>query len=111
MRRAGLAVTMSVSGSPRPLDPSIELAAYRTVQESLTNTLKHVGRRACATVHFGWQERVLLLRVDDDGTGRDSEAGAAGLSTGNGLASLAERLKDVSAAAWSPGRVPRAGSG
>ena len=94
MRCAGLTVTMSVSGSPRPLDPSIELAAYRTVQESLTNTLKHVGRRACATVHFGWQERVLLLRVDDDGTGRDPGA-AAGLSTGNGLASLAERLERV----------------
>ena len=91
MRCAGLTVTMSVSGSPRPLDPSIELAAYRTVQESLTNTLKHVGRRACATVHFGWQERVLLLRVDDDGSGREPGA-AAGLSTGNGLASLAERL-------------------
>ncbi|MFJ5544149.1 sensor histidine kinase [Micromonospora chalcea] len=94
MRCAGLTVTMSVSGSPRPLDPSIELAAYRTVQESLTNTLKHVGRRACATVHFGWQERVLLLRVDDDGTGRDPGA-AVGLSTGNGLASLAERLERV----------------
>ncbi|AXO34533.1 two-component system sensor kinase [Micromonospora sp. B006] len=94
MRCAGLTVTMSVSGSARPLDPSIELAAYRTVQESLTNTLKHVGRRACATVHFGWQERVLLLRVDDDGTGRDPGA-AAGLSTGNGLASLAERLERV----------------
>ncbi len=95
MRCAGLTVTVSVSGSPRPLDPSIELAAYRTVQESLTNTLKHVGRRACATVHFGWQERVLLLRVDDDGTGRDPGAAAAGLSTGNGLASLAERLERV----------------
>ncbi|MBQ1046473.1 hypothetical protein KBX03_28650 [Micromonospora sp. C72] len=94
MRCAGLRVTMSVSGSARPLDPSIELAAYRTVQESLTNTLKHVGRRACATVHFGWQERVLLLRVDDDGTGREPGA-AAGLSTGNGLASLAERLERV----------------
>ncbi|RQX43860.1 two-component sensor histidine kinase, partial [Micromonospora chalcea] len=94
MRCAGLTVTMSVSGSPRPLDPSIELAAYRTVQESLTNTLKHVGRRACATVHFGWQERVLLLRVDDDGSGREAGA-AAGLSTGNGLASLAERLERV----------------
>ncbi|MEU3116341.1 histidine kinase [Micromonospora chalcea] len=94
MRCAGLTVTMSVSGSPRPLDPSIELAAYRTVQESLTNTLKHVGRRACATVHFGWQERVLLLRVDDDGSGREPGA-AAGLSTGNGLASLAERLERV----------------
>ncbi|WP_439427542.1 sensor histidine kinase [Micromonospora sp. LA-10] len=94
MRCAGLTVTMSVSGSARPLDPSIELAAYRTVQESLTNTLKHVGRRACATVHFGWQERVLLLRVDDDGTGREPGA-AAGLSTGNGLASLAERLERV----------------
>jgi len=94
MRCAGLTVTMSVSGSPRPLDPSIELAAYRTVQESLTNTLKHVGRRACVTVHFGWQERVLLLRVDDDGSGREPGA-AAGLSTGNGLASLAERLERV----------------
>ncbi|MEW2442993.1 sensor histidine kinase [Micromonospora marina] len=95
MRCAGLTVTMSVSGSPRPLDPSIELAAYRTVQESLTNTLKHVGRRACATVHFGWQERVLLLRVDDDGTGGDPGGAAAGLSTGNGLVSLAERLERV----------------
>ncbi|MEU8313882.1 MULTISPECIES: histidine kinase [unclassified Micromonospora] len=94
MRCAGLTVTMSVSGSPSPLDPSIELAAYRTVQESLTNTLKHVGRRACATVHFGWRERVLLLRVDDDGTGREPGS-AAGLSTGNGLASLAERLERV----------------
>ncbi len=110
MRCAGLTVTMSVSGSARPLDPSIELAAYRTVQESLTNTLKHVGRRACATVHFGWQERVLLLRVDDDGTGRDPGARRRDCPPATGWPASPSGWS-ASAVAWSPGRVPRAGSG
>ncbi|MDG6101863.1 two-component sensor histidine kinase [Dactylosporangium aurantiacum] len=98
MRQAGLAVTTSTSGVPRRLDASVGLAAYRTVQESLTNTLKHAGPGARVAVRFTWEPHVLLLRVDDDGgalTGRPPGPVTAGLSGGHGLASLAERVRRV----------------
>jgi signal transduction histidine kinase len=94
MRQAGLLVRSSTAGAPRRLDPSVGLAAYRTVQESLTNTLKHAGAGTRVVVRFTWETHVLLLQVDDDGSGLSAPA-AAGLSGGHGLASLAERVHRV----------------
>jgi len=82
---AGLPVELRVSGQPRPLSPGADLAAYRVVQEGLTNVLRHAGR-AAATVGVEWGEE-LVITVSDDGDGGDSDG-----TPGRGLIGLRERL-------------------
>jgi signal transduction histidine kinase len=84
---AGLPVELAVTGSPRPLPPGADLAAYRVVQEGLTNVLRHAGS-ATATVAVDWGES-LQITVEDDGHGGAS-AGAG--APGRGLLGLRERL-------------------
>lgn len=78
-RTAGLPVTVTMSGAERQLSPSIELTAYRIIQESLTNTLKHAGASA-TTVILDFEDDALRIEVEDDGTGTPtflpSEAGS-----------------------------------
>ncbi|MFG3254879.1 sensor histidine kinase [Streptomyces sp. NPDC048172] len=92
VRDAGLAVTLDVVGPPRDLPPGIGLAAYRVVQEALTNTVKHAsGATAAVTV----EHRPEQLRVEVTDTGGHPATGAAsGAVTGNGrgLIGLRERL-------------------
>ncbi len=86
-RQAGLEVSYTVSGAPRELSEGAELAAYRVVQESLTNTRKHAGRGATAAVMLRYEPDSLVVEVTDDGltTGSDGAAG-------HGLAGMRERL-------------------
>ncbi|HEY7264325.1 MAG TPA: histidine kinase [Trebonia sp.] len=81
---AGLPVDLRVSGEPRPLPPGADLAAYRVVQEALTNVLRHAGESA-ASVRIEWGEK-LLITVTDDGRG------ISGGPPGRGLLGLRERL-------------------
>ena len=76
-RTAGLPVTVTQGGTPRPLPASVELTAYRIVQESLTNTLKHAGP-ASATVVLDFEDDALRIEVEDNGRGHppDDEAAA-----------------------------------
>ena len=83
---AGLPVELAVSGEPRPLPPGADLAAYRVVQEGLTNVLRHAGA-ATATVAIDWGES-LVITVTDDGHGRRHRPRRAG----RGLLGLRERL-------------------
>ncbi|HTR92893.1 MAG TPA: histidine kinase [Trebonia sp.] len=85
---AGLAVTLAVAGEPRPLPPGEDLAAYRVVQEGLTNVLRHAGA-ATATVTVDWGES-LAITVADDGLGAATDG--AGSAPGRGLLGLRERL-------------------
>ncbi|MFE2294930.1 sensor histidine kinase [Streptomyces sp. NPDC059452] len=88
VRDTGLPVDLTVTGAPRPLPPGLELAAYRVVQEALTNTVKHAsGASAAVTVEYG-PER---LRVEVTDTGGDPGAGAPA-GNGRGLIGLRERL-------------------
>jgi signal transduction histidine kinase len=89
VRAAGLPVELRVEGERRPLDPGVELSAYRIVQEALTNTLKHAnGARASVTVRY--EPSALEVRVADDGTGT---AATAALDTGGrGLVGMRERV-------------------
>jgi signal transduction histidine kinase len=65
-RGAGLPVELAVTGRVRALPPGVDLCAYRVVQESLTNVLKHAG--PCdARVEVDYGDRVLSLKVRDDG--------------------------------------------
>ncbi|MGH3208086.1 MAG: sensor histidine kinase, partial [Trebonia sp.] len=92
VRAAGLTVTLTVSGTARPLPPGADLAAYRVVQEGLTNVLRHGGQAAASVaVHWGDQ---LLLTVTDDGQGADLAGpdGGRAPDQGRGLLGLRARL-------------------
>jgi signal transduction histidine kinase len=87
---AGLDVELTVEGEPRYLGPGIDLAAYRIVQEALTNTLKHAGRaRARVIVRYG--DRDLEIEVTDDGRGVDDPS-LNGHEPGHGLLGMRERV-------------------
>jgi signal transduction histidine kinase len=89
-REAGLRVELRVTGDPVELPAGIDLAAYRIVQEALTNTLKHSGG-ARTRVTVAYEPNEVVLSVEDDGEGpRDGyELGDAG--GGHGLAGMRER--------------------
>jgi signal transduction histidine kinase len=84
---AGLPVEVEVDGAPTPLAAGIDLAAYRLVQEGLTNALKHAGA-ARASVRIRYSDTQVELEVADDGRGRNGAAGASG----HGLVGLRERV-------------------
>ena len=85
VRDAGLPVELRVEGDERPLPPGLDLAAYRIVQEALTNALKHAGGAATRVcVRYG--PRRLALEVDDDGPGATATDG-----NGHGLVGMRER--------------------
>ncbi|MEV4350484.1 histidine kinase [Actinoplanes sp. NPDC049596] len=88
VRDAGVDVTVTTSGERFPLPSGVELAAYRVVQEALTNTVKHAAG-ARATVDVAYSPDELRITVTDTG-GRPAPESAA--STGRGLAGLRERL-------------------
>jgi signal transduction histidine kinase len=88
VRDAGLSVDLTVTGQPCPLPSGVELAAYRIVQEALTNTVKHaVGAKATVAVDYCADH--LRLEVTDSG-GRPGAASTTG--NGRGLIGLRERL-------------------
>jgi signal transduction histidine kinase len=83
---AGLAVDLCVTGTPRALSPGADLAAYRVVQESLTNAVRHGGQTR-TLVRLKWGER-LVISVSDEGRGGGDAPGVPG----RGLLGLRERL-------------------
>jgi signal transduction histidine kinase len=88
VRATGMRVELTETGTPRPLGPGSDLAAYRVVQEALTNAAKHaVG--AAAQVRITYTAHELIVEVDND-AGRGSPNTAAG--NGRGLIGLRERL-------------------
>ncbi|MFI1652814.1 sensor histidine kinase [Streptomyces avidinii] len=94
VRAAGLAVDFEVEGTPRRLPSGVELTAYRIVQEALTNTRKHGGPDASASVRLVYFDDGLGLLVEDDGRGAAHElyedGGADG--AGHGLIGMRERI-------------------
>lgn len=91
---AGLVVDVRTNGTPVALDPSVDLAAYRTLQEGLTNVLRHAGGRTRVAFTLDWSPAALTLTVDDDGRGPGgmSREDRTALSTGTGLIGLGERV-------------------
>jgi signal transduction histidine kinase len=88
---AGVAVEVEVQGRRRPLPTSVDLAAFRIVQESLTNVARHSGADA-ARVKLGFDQRELTVQVDDDGVGAVRSGSANGEPLGgNGIAGMRER--------------------
>ncbi|WP_235215405.1 sensor histidine kinase [Phaeacidiphilus oryzae] len=101
VRAAGLPVRLSVDLPTGPLPSGVELAAYRVVQEALTNALKHAAG-AEAEVRVGHDDRLLSIEVTDSG-GRRGEQAAAG--NGRGLIGLRERLAVYGGTLESGGRM------
>ena len=83
---AGLPTTLAVNGPAAELPAGVQLAAYRVVQEALTNSLKHAGPGVRAAVRLDTTAEQVVLEVTDDGSG----AVAAGV--GNGLVGIRERV-------------------
>ncbi|MFF4217221.1 two-component sensor histidine kinase [Streptosporangium nondiastaticum] len=94
VRGAGLPVQYEVEGAPRPLPSGVELTAYRIVQEALTNTRKHGGPEAGASVRLTYFDDGLGLLVEDDGRGAQHELYEAGGADGmgHGLIGMRERV-------------------
>jgi signal transduction histidine kinase len=102
VREAGLPVELAVEGEPRELAPGVDLAAYRVIQEALTNALKYAGpARAWVTVR--WREDEIEVEIANDGRSE-----TAGDGTGHGLVGLRERVALVGGAIDSG---PRPGGG
>lgn len=87
----GVSVNLSTQGLV-PLDPSIEMAAYRVVQEALTNVTRHAGPGSHADVVLSQREQILAIEVDNDHSGSVPYV-ATQLSSGYGLVGLRERVK------------------
>jgi signal transduction histidine kinase len=90
VRESGLIVESATDGTPGRLAPAAELAAYRLVQEALTNVLKHAGPGARAKVLFRWSDTGLEIEVGDDGDGPRPDPTA-----GHGLIGMRERMAIV----------------
>jgi signal transduction histidine kinase len=90
VRAAGLAVTARIDGAPAGLPAGLDLAAYRIVQEALTNTLKH-ARAQAAEVTVRYSPAGLALAVTDDGQPA-APAGQRGPARGRGLIGIRERV-------------------
>ncbi|MEU9186475.1 ATP-binding protein [Streptomyces sp. NPDC048484] len=87
---AGLTVRIERTGAERPLPAPVDLAAYRIVQESLTNAARHSGAGR-VTIRLAYGDEELALAVEDDGRGvaaRPAEAGG-----GSGIAGMTERSR------------------
>ena len=104
-RTAGLPVTVTVTGAERPLPPDVDQAAYRIVQEALTNVSRHAGSAGAgdgvsASVRLWYTPDTLTVQVDDDGKGTVfSTDTSTGTSTGTwpsglglGLVGMRERV-------------------
>ncbi|WP_418955646.1 sensor histidine kinase [Streptomyces tritici] len=83
---AGLAVEVTRTGTAAPVPPGADLAAFRIVQEALTNVVRHSGSRT-ARVRVDRAPDALELRIDDDGPATGDDAGGSG----HGLAGMRER--------------------
>jgi signal transduction histidine kinase len=85
---AGLVVKTETDGDARPLPFAVDVAAFRIVQEALTNVTRHAGP-AAATVRISYGDRDLTVQVDDDGRGVSPHASAPG--SGQGIVGMRER--------------------
>jgi signal transduction histidine kinase len=84
-RATGLEVDLLIEGVARPLAPGVALAAYRIVQEALTNTRKH-GRASRAGVKLRYSPSAIEIEVEDDGRGSVADGG-------HGLVGMRERAE------------------
>jgi signal transduction histidine kinase len=90
VRASGLPVTVTVTGQPRELPAVTDLAAFRIIQEALTNTVRHAGP-ATATVSVRYEDADLGIEITDTGRGSAGGNGNGNGGTGHGLRGMRER--------------------
>jgi signal transduction histidine kinase len=83
-----------VTGEPRPLEPGVDTAAFRIIQEALTNATRYTPRPGVATVSLRWSPTTLEIEVVNPLTGRHAPTTAT-LSTGHGLILMRERARSA----------------
>jgi signal transduction histidine kinase len=88
-RRSGIEARLSVTGSPFPLHPDIEVAVLRGTQEALTNIARHAAARSAA-ITLSYMEDLVALDVQDDGKGFSPSSVSP---SGYGLAGMRERVQ------------------
>jgi signal transduction histidine kinase len=86
----GVTLDVVADGEPRPLAPGLDLAAYRVVQEALTNVVRHAGP-ATVAVHITYGADALEIEIRDDGRG--TAALASSPAGGHGLMGMRERVE------------------
>jgi signal transduction histidine kinase len=91
MAESGLPVRLEVAGRAVDLPAAVDLAAYRIVQESLTNVIRHAGP-ASATVRVQYEPEDVIVEITDDGRARASNGARRG---GQGIAGMRERAAAV----------------
>lgn len=87
VRAAGLSVRLRIDGEPVPLPASVDLSAYRIVQEALTNALKHAGPGTNVEVGLTFAADTIAVEITDDGPGATEPS-----LDGKGLRGIAERV-------------------
>lgn len=94
--RSGISTPVEIEGTPIPLSPDVEQAAFRIVQEALTNVEKHGGARA-AEVTLRFEPGILECAIEDDGVGFDpSEVpDEPDIEGGFGLLSMRQRAETL----------------
>jgi signal transduction histidine kinase len=92
VRSAGLPVELDSGALPQDMPPGVDLAAYRVVQEALTNVLKHAGKPS-TTVKLDYHDGQLMVQVADAGRPMPAVGPAPVPGTGRGLLGLRERTE------------------
>ena len=92
---AGANVTVTVEGQQGPLPPQIDHSAYRILQESLTNVLRHAGPGAAADVRLCYQPGILVITVTNDCCADGGPAPVGNGAGGHGIAGMRERAASV----------------
>jgi signal transduction histidine kinase len=91
---AGVRVELAVRGSRLPLPAGLDLAAYRVVQEAVTNVIKHAATGSCR-VNVSYQQDALTLEITDEGSGASRSDSSGGIGTscaGHGIVGMRERV-------------------
>ncbi|MFI0479997.1 sensor histidine kinase [Actinomadura sp. 9N215] len=92
VRETGLSVQLWIEGEARPPSPGVDVAAFRLIQEALTNTLKHAGPQARAWVRLYYGDGDLTVEIEDDGRGTATFMADDGDNPGHGLVGMYERV-------------------
>ncbi|WP_344274869.1 sensor histidine kinase [Actinomadura napierensis] len=92
VRETGLSVQLWIEGEARTPSPGVDVAAFRLIQEALTNTLKHAGAQARAWVRLYYTEADLTVEIEDDGRGTATIVADGTDNPGHGLVGMYERV-------------------